>query len=99
MVFTTTACGYKTAELIWTDYEHASVLRRLRRYFPGYCATFGVQAVRVLALASALARAGKFLGVPDTDHAECVSDGLLVILHVPIGSQVAATRCSTLEKI
>jgi len=59
MVFTTTACGYKTAEPIWTDSEHASVLGGPWPYFPGLCATFGVQAVRVLALASALALAGK----------------------------------------
>jgi len=42
----------------------------------------------VRALASALALAGIFFGVPDSDDAECVSGGLLVILHVyisPIG--------------
>ena len=42
--------------------------------------------MRVLALASALALAGKIFGVPDSDHGECVSGGLLVILHVPISS-------------
>jgi len=43
--------------------------------------------VRVLALASALALAGKIFGVPDSDHGECVSGGLVVFFHVHVSSQ------------